>query len=446
LKGHADVDGDSGVTIDELYAYVHRRVTQTADLLFPRPQTPVRIVRSGTLGVPAVLRLRPRTLNQVLADVGEQLAWALEEQGIGKVGVLEFTNDTRLGELLGADFGLLGRCCAAKLEQQLVSCGSGKYRVVNRRLLQSALRAQEFSLTDAGSPEALGRLSEAAGGMQAILLGTLRNRVGRTIHIHCELLRTDNEELAESAGGVALLNESEWAMIGRSVHVKAEDRRPPFPDSPEAKLPEADRVIKQLDERAEGPHPLLDPAFPYSVRIRVGRKERKPRFRGNDCFVALKKGEVYDISVENKSGHVTMMRMLVDGLNTLPQKTSEKGLATYVIAPPVSLDEARAWVLDPEHSTRNVVRGFVTKTGAEGEIREFTVVDSADSLAARQKFTEQIGVITVAFYAPAGPARSVGTAAGRERVADLRERAGFAVGNLLSVVHIRYVEPEALEQ
>ena len=41
-------------------------------------------------------------------------------------------------KLLGADFGLLGRCCAAKLEQQLVNRGADQYGVVNRRRLQSA--------------------------------------------------------------------------------------------------------------------------------------------------------------------------------------------------------------------------------------------------------------------------------------------------------------------
>jgi hypothetical protein len=243
---------------------------------------------------------------------------------------------------------------------------------------------------------------------------------------------------------VALLSESEWAMIGRSVQVRPEDRRPVLPGQSQAERPAAERVINRLDQRAKGPHPLLDPQFPYDVRIMVGGQQRKPVFRGNDCFVALRKGETYEVWVDNKSASVTLMRMLVDGLNTLPQKMPDKGIATYVIAPRVSLDEARFWVLDPEQSPRHAIRGFVTKTGVQGAFREFTVVDSAQSLAARQHFTQQIGVITVAFYAPAGGPRGIGTAAGRERSDDLEERQGYKAGNLLGVVHIRYVEPSAL--
>jgi hypothetical protein len=111
LKGHADWDGDSAVTIDELYDYVFRNVTHTAQSVFPRPQTPVRLFRS-LVGVPVVIRVKPQGLKQLLADMAEQLGDAVQIQRLAKVGVLEFTNDTKMGELLGADFGLLGRYCA----------------------------------------------------------------------------------------------------------------------------------------------------------------------------------------------------------------------------------------------------------------------------------------------------------------------------------------------
>ena len=40
LKGHADEDGNGEVNIDELYDYVHRNVTQSAEARLHRPQTP----------------------------------------------------------------------------------------------------------------------------------------------------------------------------------------------------------------------------------------------------------------------------------------------------------------------------------------------------------------------------------------------------------------------
>jgi hypothetical protein len=444
LKGHADSDGDAQIDIDELNKYVFRNVTYTAKSRFPREQTPIRIVRSGTPGVPVVLRLRPLTLKQVLSDISEELAWAAEERKLKKIGVLEFTNDSKLGELLGADFGLLGRYCAAEIERQLLEDSTGKFSVVSQRRLQSVLKSQQFSLDDLGSSEALTNLSSRVGNMSAVVLGTLRNRNGRVVHLQCKLLDTKSDGLAGSAGGVAFLNESEWAMLGRSVSVKFEDRRPPLPGV-EPKSSE-DRVIERLDERSNGPHPLKDASFPYRVKVLVNNKERKGFFRGNDYIVELHKGEVYSLQVQNSSSNVTALRLLVDGLNTLPEPEVTKGVTTYITAPPVTLSEARHWILDPKVSETFTIRGFVTKTGTEGALREFVVVDAEQSVASRHKFTEQIGLITAAFYAPKPATRSVGTVPGKERKEDLTERDGIDPGKLLAVIHIRYVDAESLRE
>ena len=455
LKGHADENSDGNVDIDELYKYVFRNVTRPAKARFPRPQTPVRIVRSGTPDVPVVVRLQPQSLRQLLSDTAEQLSLAIEERKLEKLGVLEFTNDTKLGELLGADFGLLGRYCAEEFERQLVANATGRFSVVDRRRLQSALKSSAFKLDDLGSANALETLSERAGGMPVIALGTLRNRAGRIVTVQCKLLETSSDEVVGSAGGTAQLNESEWAMLGRSVAILPNDREPelPLPDQP--LRPMADVVVARMDERSEGAHPMKDPAFPYRVRFMVDGKERQCVFKGNNLIVPVKQGEVYQLWIENRTAQPVVMRLLIDGLNTLPEKEDTKGISTYVVGKRVNLDQARSWVLDP--SDPRVVRiqgnptwavhGFVTATGTQGQgkLREFKIVDASQSLAARQEFTDQIGLITAAFYAPASGGRGVGTDLGAERTEDLREREGVEVGNLLALLHFQYVEASAME-
>jgi len=361
------------------------------------------------------------------------------------VGVLEFTNDTKLGELLGADFGLLGRYCAEEVEHQLTDRSVGKFNLVDRRRLQTALKSQGFSLNDLGSGPALAQLSQSTGGMPAMALGTLRNRAGRVVNLQCRLMQTQGDELLGTVGGTAALNESEWAMLGRSAVIKPEDRKPEAASGKEASRPLADQVIEHLDRRSEGPHPLQDPSFPYRIKVMIGGQERVGEFRGNDYFVPVRKGEVYEIWVENKSHQVVCMRLLVDGLDTLPELEKTKGVETYVTAARTNLDDARWWVLDPAQSEIYAVRGFVSQTGAAGELREFLVVDADQSLAARQKFTDQVGLITAAFYAPAGATRSVGTGLGRRRSEKIKEDKEVKPGNLLAVVHIRYVEADALK-
>lgn len=444
LKGHADLDNDGNVDVDELYKYLSRSVPQTAKAWFPRAQDPVRIVRPGTLAVPIVVHLRPQRLREMLADMGELLADSIRQRKFSRVGVLEFTNDTKLGELLGAEYGLLGKYCSDELERQLADFSNGKFHLIEKNRLKTALERQSFSLEDLGSSAKLQRLSGDAGDMPVIALGTLRSRVGRIVHVQCKLVQTHSDELAGVVGGTAALTESEWAMLGKSIAVRAEDRRPTLTQSGQASL--EDHVVQQFDQRAEGPHPLLDPKFPFRVKLMINGKERAGVFRGNEYFVPVRTGEVYEIWLENNSSQTALLRLLVDGLNTLPEKETTKGVTTVVVGKRVNLEEARHWELDPKFSRVTAVRGFVTEVGPQGKLKEFTVVEADQSLAARHKFTDQIGLITAAFYAPKSVPRGlVGTAAGKERPEEIGKAHDLVPGNLLGVVHIRYVDADSPE-
>jgi len=178
--------------------------------------------------------------------------------------------------------------------------------------------------------------------------------------------------------------------------------------------------------------------------------------------VPLSKGEIYEIWVENRTDAPVLMRLLVDGLNTLPEKAPPKGLAVeetaspavYLPAQRVNLGDARAWLIDPSESPVVAVRGFFFETGEKGACNEFIIVDAPDSLASRQQFTDQLGLITAAFYAPAPGKRGLGTSPGAGPISGtgagsvLKQGSGvhdLQVGNLLAVVHIRYAPPEAID-
>ncbi len=461
LRGHADQDANGAVDIDELYKFVERRVRRTAENRFRRPQTPVRIVRSGVSGVPNVVTLQPQKLKTVLADIAEQLAVSLEEQQLKKVGVLEFTDDTTVNEALGGGFGLLGKYCSQELESALlVESDSGKFRVLDRKRLQQALKEQQFRLQDLSSTTKLVSLSSSVGGLPVFAVSSFKKRSGRIVNIQCKLQSTETEDIVGEAAGSFALSEDEWAMLGRSTAVRPEDRRPSISDAPVGVLPPESTVISNLDTRAQAGHPLLDPTFPFNVQLKIKGEVRKGAVRGNDYLIPVRKNEEYEIVVENKSGGLAVMKLLVDGLDTLPKAAAsagamqgEKGIVTELWAEPVvNLTDARAWILDPKGpelrgaAPRWFIKGFATKTGTDGNMKAFVIVDAAESLAGRQGFTEQVGLITAAFYAPGSGSRgSLGTAAGSDVKQDLTERNAPKAGKLIGVVHLRYVDAEALE-
>jgi len=453
LKGHADQNGNGQVSIDELYEYVFRNVTDIAERHFGRKQTPVRVVRSGTPGVPVVVSLNPHTLKGMLDDMAEQLATAMQIRGLSKVGIPEFSVDAGTREVLGGKFGTLGRYCAAELEGSLTKKSGDKFNVVQHDALQEVLQTKGLGVKDLHT-SAVRDLSVRKQKVPVLAIGTLRSRNGRVITAQCKLLELEGQETLGTAGGSANLNESEWGMMGSSA--KASLPSPPTIDRPAALDP-----IDALDHEAEGANPQLSPDFPYRVQIMVGKEERKGVFRGNDMFVPLRKGEVYWVRIENREPAITLLRLLVDGRNTLPEKVRTKGVNVELIEEPkderevelpaqrVNLAEARYWRLDP--SDVFGIRGFFSKLGEGGTYNEFKITDASSSLSERETFSDQLGIITAAFYAPKGEeprsrARGLMTEPGKEQKQNLRMYKDVDVGTLLAVINVHYVEPEALQK
>lgn len=380
-------------------------------------------------------------------------------RSLKKVAVFEFINETPQGESLGTDYGLLGKYCAEALERELFRLRENSYSVVDQRRLQAALRDKQFTLDSLGSSEALKQLAESLDGLPAVVIGSVSGLDGRSIKVRCKLVETASGDLADRAEFNVTLDNSEWAMLGRSVAVKQGDRQ----KTASGEYVENASFIKTLDERSKVEHPLKDPTFPYRVRILIGNRERPLAIVGNQCYVPVQDGETYEIRVENRSGQKRLMRLLVDGLNTLPEKDYDSGVMKEVSARRMSLSNARSWVLDPASQPPGGygIRGFVSSTGAEGSLDRFKIVSAEKSLAAQQQFTSDIGMITAAFYAPYEPPKIVrrsrdntlgssgpmttgspgpfGTGRG-ERTQERLETAQAKPGNLVAVVHIRYID------
>lgn len=116
----------------------------------------------------------------------------------------------------------------------------------------------------------------------------------------------------------------------------------------------------------------------------------------------------------------------------------------YLPAQRVNLSEAQAWVVNP--GTEKAIPGFFSALGADGECRRFKVVDASQSLAARQGFSDQRGVITVVFHT-AIPAQERSTARSLSAVdfgpsyhVPVDQYKDYVVGDVLAAINILYGE------
>jgi hypothetical protein len=259
------------------------------------------------------------------------------------------------------------------------------------------------------------------------------------VTLQCKLIQTKRDELVGSVGGKALLSVSEMAELGDSYVITTQDRRPQGPK------PIAEQINARVEPKRELPHPMSDPSFPYPVRIMIGGQERKGKCEGNKWLVPVRKDEVFEIHVENNANKLVCMRLLVDGLNWLPEpgeRSEDKGLQTFVWGKHVGLEKTRYSSLDPAVSRTFTVQGFALQTGKEGKVRRFVVSDVRGSLAGRRGFTDQAGLITVAFYEPAGPARGrMFVREGEEISVSFNDR-DVPIGDLITVVYLQLVDAD----
>jgi len=401
--------------------------------------------------------------------MAEQLATIVELREIPAVGVTEFSVHAKGQELkLGGDLGWLGAYCAEKLRGRLAERawrGGGEFQIVAADALNDALDARSVGPDDLRTVAVKG--IEVGGQRPALLQGILRSRIERVLTIQCSLLGTEGvQPIYGTVGGTARLNDGEWPMLSGSPS----GTLPPDIYQPEAPTvdnpkPESDmdQVTGWLDEHSNGPHPLLDPNYPFRVSIIVGGRPRELVFGGANsrrCYVGLRKGEVYKVRIElgEQIEAPVYMQLFIDGRNTLPEKVPVyKGVRVEPVfrelpAQRVSPANAKAWRLDPARSRVFVVEGFFSRTGEEGEYREFLVGEAPRSLGPRERFSDQPGMITAAFYAlrggPRGPrgGKVPFTVPGAARRRSIPLYEPTPLGKLRGVVQIHYVYPEALDQ
>lgn len=467
IAGHADQDADRKVTTQELCTYVRKKVAVAAKEIFQESQTPTQVGDQPAKGKAVVSHPKSTMLREALDEMADRLADAAAENRVSRLGVPEFRplgDDSQTVQLLGGTYGLLGRSCAMELERRLKAKAetvAGAFDVIPHRPLHSVLVRAGLS------PASLRRggtrgVTVLGKKIEAVVLGSFCARTGHVVTLRCDLQHAGNQRRLARVQTTALLNETDLASIGLSGTIKP---RPKPKDLPPPRAPSVDHPEVPQDPADEPRVPEFEPdsrlSPDFRMTIYVGDEAREPISDAEHQYVALAKDEVYTIVVENRRIGPVYLRLLIDGLNTLPESveetTPDDGIQeVYRPAQFVALDQARAWrmdarSLDAEASVYEI-QGFYRDIGDEQyEWQTFKVVEASQSLAYQQAYSEQIGLITAAFYeVPRKGSRrlpgTIGTAPGETKQDQLNEYTETPVGRLLAVVNLHYVEPNTLEQ
>jgi len=334
--------------------------------------------------------LRGEGLDDSLKHLALGLAQDINKAGLKRVAVPEFANAQGT---LGGETGAAGRYVAEKLEEYLVSAPGRTYEVIERRQFSRGIKGIRVSVTEILGKENCSTLMDRFKGLDGLILGRL-TRKGTTVSIACKAVHLPDGEIKGTKAIEARLDADLMILFGENVSAVT-----PQP----AGLLTLENVIQTVIKPSpETPVPQLDSGCPFRLEVLV-KDQPKPLYqKGRQVFVPVKEGERFQMRLTNLSPHTVAVVLSVDGLNSITQ-TREVG------------NRSAKWIL--KGKTMTIISGWQKD---DGTAREFVIVGSDESLAARTRFTDQIGLITAAFYPEKGAkvrpyegSRGVGTGEGQ---------------------------------
>ena len=431
-------------------------------------------------------------LAQLIEQVAEQIDEQIRSGEFARIGIPEFTAGS--GQSYDPKYGGLPRYVAESLRHALAIKAQThrSYTIFSEESLRGTLKSKNISPSELGTEKTKNLRNQADGNVVSLLVSGHLSFAGESgIALQVDLIDcAKSSKLEHQIGGKAILNTTELAMTGISAKFTA-DPPPPgrstiYQVEPGLGLVSEQQLTNTVRIRGAmvESHPLASPQNNnstdgiFDVWIETRRANSRGsyaklpaariRSNGNDQYVGLDKGEEFQIVFEAECSEDVFVKVLVDGLNTLsqPQKVVPSGTrgayieavpvnseGESVIAPRVSLEEARPWVVLKNTRTPSEVPGFFDVKDKSDTLRRFQVVDADDAVAAKKNYTEKICLITVAFYkGKPGTSRMrapVGTGMGDVENVELQRYDGDMIPDndeMIAVYNIRYVTPEALRQ
>ena len=507
LKGHADTDDDRTITFDELTSYLQTNVSRVAQDALGKSQRPV--ILNKQVGKELAFPLRAVPLSELMEDIATQVNLQMEIDSVPLIAVAEFTTGT--DNSFGREYGALSKWMADSLRRSLTTKAQRRYKVVAENATQALFRKHGLLPNDLGT-EKTATLKVDGREIPFLVTGKL-SFVGETgISLRVQVIDARDQTERTQIGGTARLNAKEMVMAGvsgkfavassnPSVATSAERQESAQPTSQDSAASTTsspqqyhndpavglvteneNRESEQVRQERQQPHPLSDPKFAwktfFEVRPAGSKLPYKPGnmvFMGNDCYFTVSQEEEYRIKIQNGSNELVFARILVDGLNTLSQRmgtTQHKGAfveavdnpeGEYELAPRVSLDEARSWVLLPDEPTPPVytVSGFYDANGVADSLHRFQIVDADQSEAAQKGYTDQIGLITIGLFKAkkvekpkeleeelkrGARAIGIGSKVGpKEQAMVALYQGDLVLGEMIVAFNIRYLTPEMLQ-
>jgi len=387
------------------------------------------------------------------ATPGEDIAEKIVQAGHTRVGVIpsvisrKGTKEATVGSL-----GPRAATLAKDVQNQLVALSTqgkyrGKFTVVSERVMRTAMsevaKNRPIGVEDLGNPKALKAISNYTGAKGFVTLGIDESTATEKVEVVGEEGAKVEEPKKENGGASSegkdrpdiddgLVEKRENAQkidasyiddegdefhnktyrdvntfakaayMGDSFELRRwqgdelanlglESRHPQFAEDSRWEFGLGDKWEREQFQylKPAFEHPLDVDGFPFEVHIAVDDYIRKPRKIEDKYVVELNPGEEYYVYVKSRCSQPVLVAVYVDGVNSIDKERRE----------PADLEAGRHWSLKNDYAMK--IPGWYT---IDQKLRtqqgnKFRIVERPESIAAQKGFEENIGMITVIFYA-----------------------------------------------
>ncbi len=430
----------------------------------------------------------PLPFNELMDRFSQEIAYEMERSSLNRAGMIEFTtvSEQNVRTLARNDYLSFPLLCASRLERKIQGKLSGEtFKVLSSEQTQRALKSAGLEPNGLFSKDGARTVKEVTINgkpLACLIVGTFVSLEGKNLGVKCGVWDIFRMRPILVVAGVAALSVNELGAfknffpkdaLNELKPSETASTKPVAPSRTEwsgvSRPTNKEKAKKEKEEEEETerqataedpipPRPVFSPEFSFPVDVQVrnpetDRYETRPiEIVNGQLYVPLRLDEVYQIVIKNKTESEVALRLLVDGLNTHPERIDGE----TTVGARVGLDEARFWILRPTRPTRKdpnaegaKIRGFYERVGDSGSLREFTVTTIEESLGARREFTDFAGDITLAFYSllpstRGGETKGIATGLGNRVSDSVQVFGGREVDRPLSIYHLRYATPEAI--
>lgn len=302
-----------------------------------------------------VTAAEPSDVDERVRELADYFSERLKQARVKRVSLMDFpyTRDPEQAPVVST----IGKYFPQEITAGLMAEPAGGFEIVERENIEKVLAEQKLQLSDLfdeSTSVGLGRLS----GVEALMLGSV-TRLASDIRLFAKLVGVEDAKLLGSKSVRIKVDPDIKALLGENLAV-----------APRSKL---------LSDDEE----LLLNTLAYLFEARISAADGKPAplyLHQGRLYTEAGLGRPYHVLLHNKSDRDVGVALAIDGVNTIDRKITRPSAGAKWFVRKGAQGRIDGWYV------------------SEKAVERFVFVEGGESLAASLGHTEEIGLLTAAFF------------------------------------------------